>query len=263
MKTLLYVIHFISTIYMGAVVMVSIGAHFKGDWARDLLKYVPALKLMNWIWGGILLFLLIFGKNYYNFNEFHGHKAVYFNDYFLSFRALIYFLLSFSTLRFIDKRPYITLIAFFFISNFFSFDWSMSLEKKWFSSIYGLIYMSNGTQAAIAAVTILSFPRLSDKAKIDYVHLLTTAGITWFYMHFSQFIIIWMGNLPRESIFYLERWERWGGLVILIAVFVKVINLSIISLFKNLKLNYFVMSILSVLVLAVSAFEVVWLMRFP
>lgn len=263
MKFLLLIIHFFSMIFFGSVVIVSIGAHFNGDWAKDLRRFIPLLKTSNWIWGMCLVVLLIFGKHYYPWEEFNGHRAMYFTPNLLISRTILYFILSTLTLRLIEKKPYLPLMAFFFIGNFFSFDWGMSLEKEWISNMYGLIYMSNGTLAAMTIMTLFSFPRLSLPARSDYVHFMLTSAITWFYLHLGQFVIMWTGNLPREATFYLERWETWGSSILFIAVLIKLIPLTFVSLFKDLKQNARIVGIISALIFMACALEVVWLVRYP
>lgn len=263
MKVLFLVIHFFSMIFFGSVVLISIGAHFNGDWARDLRKFIPLLKKANWIWGICLLVLLIFGKNYYPWDDFKGHRAIYFGTGLLIIRTIIYFVLGTITLNVIERKPYLPLMAFLFIGNFFSFDWGMSLEKEWISNLYGLIYMSNGTLAAMTIMTLVAFPRLSLPARSDYVHLMLTSAITWFYLHLAQFVIMWTGNLPREATFYLERWEVWGRNILFTTVLLKLIPLTFISLFKELKQNVHVVRIISTFVIITCAIEVVWLVRYP
>ena len=98
--------------------------------------------------------------------------------------------------------------------TFAAIDWGMSLEPHWFSSIYGVLFIGGqgvaGLSLAILAVTILrdhppwsedlTLPRLNDLAS-----LLLAFVLFWSYVSFTQFLIIWSGNLPEETPYYLHR----------------------------------------------------------
>jgi hypothetical protein len=117
--------------------------------------------------------------------------------------------------------------------TFASFDWAMSLEPKWYSSIYGLLWIVSQTLSGLAfAVAILAL--LSETAPIsrlslpgsllDLGNLLLAFVMLWAYLSFSQFLIIWSGNLPEEIHWYLSRlrngWEWVAGALIVFHFFV-------------------------------------------
>lgn len=105
--------------------------------------------------------------------------------------------------------------------TFASFDWAMSLEPHWYSTIYGVVFLvSQGLAAfAFAIVALLCFqPRettLRSLPTADIVHdlgkLLFAFTMIWAYVSFSQFLIIWYANIPEEVVFYTRRlafgWE--------------------------------------------------------
>ncbi|HRC86862.1 MAG TPA: hypothetical protein PK413_14735, partial [Thermoanaerobaculia bacterium] len=98
--------------------------------------------------------------------------------------------------------------------TFASFDWLMSLEPKWFSTIYGL-WLIVGSALAAMAFTIIMARSLAQEAPMDgafgarhfhdYGKLTFAFTILWTYITFSQFLIIWSANLPVEIPFYLTR----------------------------------------------------------
>jgi hypothetical protein len=101
-----------------------------------------------------------------------------------------------------------------------SFDWGMSLDPEWFSTIYGLIQVvGQGLNALAFGVAVLAL--LSPREPMNHVvrtsnfhdlgKLILAFVMLYAYFSFSQFLIIWAGNLPEEIPYYLERlrnnWE--------------------------------------------------------
>ena len=98
--------------------------------------------------------------------------------------------------------------------TFASFDWVMSLEPHWFSTIFGLSFMVGQVLTAfpftIAVTAYLSGRRpMSEAVTPAHFHdlgKLTLAFVMlWAYLSFSQFLIIWSGNLPEETPYYIKR----------------------------------------------------------
>ena len=102
--------------------------------------------------------------------------------------------------------------------SFAAIDWMMSLEPHWFSSIFPvLVGVSQMLPALALAIWTLtrqaanpSFgPMISKTLWNDLGNLMLAFVMLWAYMSFSQFLLIWSGNLPEETIYYLRRIE--GG----------------------------------------------------
>jgi hypothetical protein len=98
--------------------------------------------------------------------------------------------------------------------TFASFDWVMSLEPHWFSTIYGVLLMGGQALAAMA-FAIIALSWLSRRAPLDQLvtpnhfhdlgNLLLAFTMLWAYFGFSQYLIIWSGNLPEEAEWYINR----------------------------------------------------------
>jgi hypothetical protein len=106
------------------------------------------------------------------------------------------------------------LVVYGFTITFAVFDWAMSLEPHWYSTIYGMLWIVSqalsGLAFAIAIVALLSdrtpFSRLSLPDTLhDLGNLLLAFVMLWAYLSFSQLLIIWSGNLPEEIQWYLSR----------------------------------------------------------
>ena len=106
--------------------------------------------------------------------------------------------------------------------TFAAFDWAMSLEPHWFSTIYGVMFIVGQVLATLAlrhrglgAALRAASPStrwLTPAHFHDLGKLLFAFVMLWAYVAFSQFLIIWSGNLPEETPWYLNRtaagWQR-------------------------------------------------------
>lgn len=123
------------------------------------------------------------------------------------------------------------LVLYVLCMNFASTDWVMSLEPEWYSTIFVIIFMAGQFLSSLALMTALlavfsgqgSIPEgLSIKVFHDLGKMLLAFVIFWIYVSFSQFLVIWSGNLPKEISWYLHRsvggWQ-WVALVLMLAQF--------------------------------------------
>jgi len=115
--------------------------------------------------------------------------------------------------------------------TFSAIDWIMSLEPKWYSTIFGTIFMVSYGLAALAYVIIVSY-LVRDEAPLTQVmsadrfhdlgNLLLAFVMLWAYLSFSQFLLIWSENLAEEIPWYLHRigggWE-WVAIALIVFQF--------------------------------------------
>jgi len=161
------------------------------------------------------------------------HKRPYLNTPFFLVRAAVYFLV-WNALTYLlnawsleqDRNPdpqlarrmqklsAVGLLAYGLTITFASFDWLMSLEPHWFSTIFGvLIIGGQGLSAMAAMIIVLAWlarrPPLDRIAMPTHFHdlgnLLLAFVMLWAYFAFSQYLIIWSGNLPSEITWYQHR----------------------------------------------------------
>jgi hypothetical protein len=175
------------------------------------------------------------------------HKHLYLNVPFFLIRAAIYFLVwnGVSYLlntwsleqdrtadpRFARRMQILSgggLVAYGVTITFASFDWMMSLEPHWFSTIYGVLIMGGQGLSALAFLIIV-LVWLSRRPPLDRIvvpahfhdlgNLMLAFVMLWAYFSFSQYLIIWSGNLPAEIAWYLHRlqtgWRAVGLTLIL------------------------------------------------
>jgi hypothetical protein len=121
------------------------------------------------------------------------------------------------------------LVVFTYVTTFAFFDWIMSLEPHWFSTIYGAMFligqMLESFAFMILLVIVLSrMPPIKDYLTTQHLHdlgnMMFAWMVLWAYLSFSQFLIIWAGNLPDEIPWYLRRLKGgWGWVALTIVIF--------------------------------------------
>jgi len=113
--------------------------------------------------------------------------------------------------------------------TFGSIDWTMSLYPEWWSTVWGMLFMVGQVLTAFC-FTIWLFTRLSEIEpvsrifKVDYLHdfgkLMFAFVVLWAYLSFSQWLIIWSGNMLSEIRWYIMRlengWQYFGTLLIFV-----------------------------------------------
>jgi hypothetical protein len=112
--------------------------------------------------------------------------------------------------------------------TFSAIDWLMSLEPRWYSTIYGMIFMVSHGLVALAFVIGVAF-FLSRREALSEVmapwvfqdlgNLLLAFVMLWAYTSFSQFLLIWVENLSHEIPWYLHRtMGGWGAIAVALLV---------------------------------------------
>lgn len=121
------------------------------------------------------------------------------------------------------------LILYGFTISFATIDWVMSLDPSWISTIFGLIILIGQVLSAMCFAVVVerilfNYKPMSDMLKPDFVHdhgkWMLTFTMVWAYFSFSQWLIIWAGNLPNEITFYLKRLNGgWGWIALALPLF--------------------------------------------
>jgi hypothetical protein len=214
-------------------------------------------------------------------------KTWYLNPRFFTVRAVIYFAIWLTLSHFLNKwsseqdktgDPKLLtrletisapgLILWGIAVTYASIDWVMSLDPHWFSTMFGMIFMIVGALGAMSFV-IFVLRMLSEyepvKAVVtasqfnDLGNLLLAFVMLWAYLSFSQFLIIWAGNLKNEAPWYLTR--AFGGWA-LIAVFLILLHFAIpflLLLQRPMKRNLGALSMISGMLVVLSSLDVYWL----
>ncbi len=147
-------------------------------------------------------------------------------------------------------------------------DWIMSAECDWFSTMFPILICVGQMLAAIAfAICMLYLLRDEDpvaqvsgpEAFQQLGNLLLTLTMTWTYLAFSQFLIIWSGDLPREIAWYLHRTKGgWGWVVIALFLFHFLLPFFFLLSRRNKRRPQFLVAI-AIVLLAAHAADAWWM----
>ena len=167
-------------------------------------------------------------QSYLNFNGILLRYILYFVIWF----GMAYFLNRWSTeqdsiagqstLRF-RAMSSIGLVIYSLTISFAVIDWVMSLQARWISTIYGLLFIAGEALSAFCFVVVIEnilgkrkpmSEYLTDTEVHDHGKFMLAFVMVWAYFNFSQWLIIWAGNLPEEIPWYVRRmnggWEVAG-----------------------------------------------------
>jgi len=177
-------------------------------------------------------------------------KASYLNSTFFVVRLAIYFLFWCLTASYflrssvaqdrsgeprntrrMEKLAAPAMMLFALTTTFAAFDLLMSLYPHWYSTIWGVYYFSGSVLGffALMAVTLPLMHRagyLRRTVGTEHFHdvgkLMFAFVVFWAYIAFSQYLLIWYGNIPEETVWFLERqtgeWT-WVSLTLLFGHF--------------------------------------------
>lgn len=217
-------------------------------------------------YGGMFIFfiLLLNGKGF--FHIFHWmylslsengvhydpiifNKRIYLNIPFYFFRGFLYITIwtfFMSWMKLVSKKIYLTnslneYKRLYFISVIFSFffsitsmmmgwDWVMSIDSHWISTLFGWYVLSSYWVCGITVIVIFAI-YLKNKGLIylfneHHLHDLTkyifSTSLIWTYLWFSQFLLYWYGNIPEEVSYYMQRTNQYGyiNLILIIPNFI-------------------------------------------
>ena len=149
-----------------------------------------------------------------------------------------------------------------------AFDWMMSLEPNWFSTIFGVYYFSGTVWCALAALTLIVI-LLNERGylhrKIDSEHYYTLGllmfafTVFWAYIAFSQYLLIWYADLPDETIWFMHRWIGPWKIVSLAIVFTHFIFPFFYLLSYKVKMQAKKLKFIAIWILCAHLLDLYWL----
>ncbi len=162
------------------------------------------------------------------------------------------------------------LILYAFTISFATIDWVMSLDPTWISTIFGLILLIGEILSAMCFAVVVErilfdYKPMSELLKPNFVHdhgkWMLTFIMVWAYFSFSQWLIIWAGNLPNEITFYLRRINNgWGFVALGLVLFHFAIPFAIL-LSRPFKRNIRKLVWVAVLLLLMCYVDLFWIIE--
>jgi hypothetical protein len=154
------------------------------------------------------------------------------------------------------------------VLTFTSIDWVMSLEPKWYSSMFGIAFTVGAGLSAFAFVTFFLTTISRTQAMTDILkpnhfrdlgNLMLAFTMLWAYTNFSQFLLIWYGNIKEETPYYLKRMHGgWGWMALVLIVFHFFLPFFML-LMRNIKDRPGTIAVVTVIILAMRFVDIYWL----
>jgi hypothetical protein len=202
----------------GAIVLMAGAEISDGHWHRQLLPSVGALHAI--IPAAMLLFVVNIPQlAMYPWME---HPGVWFNQPLFIARNLVVMALIFVIARIFvlnalrgssSTRFWAVVLTFLFVWHLtmIGIEWFMSIEKPWFSTLFGAFVMVSAFLSGICTCALIIFSwrgRTDAAAKLiqkSVGGLIFGFATFWAYFFFSQLIVIWYGNIPEETGYLIRR----------------------------------------------------------
>jgi len=198
--------------------------------------------------------------------------------YFLAWNALSYFLNAWSLEQDRTGDPRIArrmqrlsaggLVLYGLTITFASFDWLMSISPDWYSTIYGVLIIGGQGLSALAFLIVV-ITWLSRRPPLDRIirpeHFHDAGNLTlafvmlWAYFAFSQYLIIWAGNLPQEIAWYQHRLQTGWRVVALALVLFHFAVPFLVLLSRRVKRESTTLARLALWILAARLVDLFWL----
>jgi NNP family nitrate/nitrite transporter-like MFS transporter len=243
---------FFLTLALGATVFTSINRVANAGW-DTAIRRVPEAMMSYLPLGSLAMLALVFGRNtlYEGLRTFFGYagKPMVFKNAWLStpffFSRMAVFLGLWVLLTWLIKRESrrqdqdgspdhttkskkyasIFLAVFALTFTFASFDWLMSIEPLFYSTIYAFYVISGLLLSGFASITILVIllrrrgflPEVNENHLHNLGKLVFGFSTFWAYIWLCQYILIYYANLPEETIYYLRRMQTPGWKVLFFA----------------------------------------------
>lgn len=209
----------------------------------SMFKRIPEAMIYIIPVSAIFSVILLFGlENIYHWahdgvaehDALIAHKSPYLNVPFFAIRVVVFFALWIILTQFLrrlslredkeggtrifERSEFWSKVLIFVIALTFtmaSFDFIMSIDAHWYSTIFALknfvAAFYHGTAVIVLIVLLLNrqgyFTGLNDSHLLDFARYLFMLSIVWGYLYFSQFMLIWYGNIPEETIYFHSRWS--------------------------------------------------------
>ena len=232
-------VYFVS-LAAGALLFVSIQRVTHSGWSAGFIRIPEAMSGYLPVAAVLFLIMILGVKSLYHWShteEFAhdpllAHKAPYLNTPFWVIRMVIFFALwilmaylirnlsrkedQVGGLELFRKGEHYAKIYIFIILITFSFamiDWIMSIDAHWYSTIFAVKNFVAAFHHAAIVITFIVllmhqrgyFPFLNKSHLGDFSRYIFMLCIIWGYFWFAEFMLIWYGNIPEETVYFVSR----------------------------------------------------------
>jgi hypothetical protein len=165
----------------------------------------------------------------------------------------------------------VAMILFGLTLTFAAFDWLMSLDPGWFSTIFGVTIFAGSVVAHMSSLILLTLALrrsglLDGAVNVEHYHdlgkLLFGWLVFWAYVSFAQFFLIWYSNIPEELIYFHRRWDDNGATWKPVSFFIMIVHFAIPFWFlmsRNIKRRIPLLALNAGILLVAQVVEMYWI----
>ncbi|MBK3517249.1 hypothetical protein [Carboxylicivirga marina] len=236
---------FFTAIAMSAAFFVIVHVLGESGWHTSVQRIPEAMAMYVPIGGVFMLLVLVGMHDIYHWShtehldEILLGKSAYLNPMFFSIRTVAYIIIwsllviwfrktslktdTDANIKLFNRQRGIAgifIVIFAVTSSTSAWDWIMSIDAHWFSTLFGWYIFVSTFVSAVAVVILLLFvlrrmgymEHINDEHLHDLGKYLFGFSIFWAYLWVSQYLLIWYSNIPEETIYYVKRIQDFEGL---------------------------------------------------
>ena len=249
---------FFFMISLGTLAFYAIQRASQAGWSPVLFRVMEGITGYLLPGGLLVLAILVFSVLHFNHlfiwmdpevvehDKIIKAKSGYLDPYFFLIRGFIY-LGGWSLYRYFSRKFSIAqdnsndnkyhvknfkisagfLVFFLITESMMSWDWIMSIDPHWFSTLFGWYVFASMAVSGVTSIALISIylkskgylPNVNDNHIHDLGKFMFGFSVFWTYLWFSQFMLIWYSNIPEEVVYFISRIEDytlpfWGMVVI-------------------------------------------------
>ena len=249
---------FFFMISLGTLAFYAIQRASQAGWSPVLFRVMEGITGYLLPGGLLVLGILVFSVLHFNHlfiwmdpevvehDKIIKAKSGYLDPYFFLIRGFIY-LGGWSLYRYFSRKFSIAqdnsndnkyhvknfkisagfLVFFLITESMMSWDWIMSIDPHWFSTLFGWYVFASMAVSGVTTIALISIylkskgylPNVNDNHIHDLGKFMFGFSVFWTYLWFSQFMLIWYSNIPEEVVYFISRIEDytlpfWGMVVI-------------------------------------------------
>ncbi|CAN5419520.1 hypothetical protein BH23BAC3_BH23BAC3_17680 [soil metagenome] len=286
---------FFTSIALASLILVMIHHVTKSSWGTVLRRIPETFSSNLWIWAIFFIPILLGMSTLYQWTNTEYvlddpimlGKVPYLNEPFFVIRQFIYFGIwgylgfrlhkvsvemdrtnDWGLTTLLRKISAPGILLFSLTIAFASFDWLMSLDAHWFSTMFGVYFFAMSIQALFPVLILLTFWFHKNgilNNTITKVHVYDLGawffGFTVFYAYiaFCQFLLIYYANIPEETLWYYHRLEGSWAVITYSLVICRFLIPFVLLLNRDRKHNKTLLITTSVLIIAMHLIEIHWI----
>lgn len=236
------------SIALGCLFFVIIQHVVRAGWSVSVRRLFENGMAPLWVFALLFIPVAILGHDLFpwthadHIDDVLKRKLPYLNDTFFYVRAAIYFVVWIAlssilysrsvamdsgadmkaSVEFLRKAGTIGIVLYGLSQTFAAFDWLMSLQPHWYSTMFGVYFFAGSMLGAYSFITLVAMGLqrqglMKTAVTTEHFHdlgkFLFGHTVFWAYIAFSQFMLIWYANIPEEVEFFYHRTQHgWGTL---------------------------------------------------